>query len=107
MLTFFTIKTYLGKVIICKEGLTGMDIIRYDPVNNTFENITKTSLFVEGIAFDHITNNLYMSNILKRSIEVYNIRTMAKTVFYFQDVPYSITLVPEERYSVELIIFII
>ena len=54
-----------------------------------------------GIAFDYIRNNLYILNAHNRSIEVYNIKTLAMTIFYFNDlVPNSITLVPEERYGV-------
>lgn len=92
---------------MCKERWFGADIVRYDPISNTFENITKIFTSIGGIAFDHIGNNLYISNMANRSIEVYNIRTLAMTAFYFQDIPYSIALVPEERYSVELIILII
>lgn len=99
--------TYLGQVIICKERWFGADIMRYDPISNIFENITKIFTSVGGIAFDHIGNNLYISNIANRSIEVYNVKTLAMTAFYFQDIPDSIALVPEERYTVELIILII
>lgn len=60
-----------------------------------------------ALAFDYIGNNLYMSNLENTSIEVFNERTLTKTVFYFDDIPGPIVLVPEEGYDVELIILII
>lgn len=49
-----------------------------------------------GMAFDHIGNNLYLSNIVDKTIEVYSFTTAAKTIFYFEDSPYDIVVVPEE-----------
>ncbi|KYN23000.1 Vitellogenin receptor [Trachymyrmex cornetzi] len=72
---------------------------RIDPVTDTVETIIslKSHDDYSGLAFDYISNNLYILNVHNRSIEVYNIKTLAMTIFYFKDhVPYYITLVPEE-----------
>ncbi|XP_077255886.1 putative vitellogenin receptor yl [Temnothorax americanus] len=91
-----------GQVLIHKKiwlnnGLVS-DVMHYDPVSNTFENITRIHTGYEEVAFDYIGNNLYTSNTRNNSIEVYNIKTLAMTVFhyYFQDRPLSIALAPEE-----------
>lgn len=49
-----------------------------------------------GIDFDYIGNNLYISDVIHKTIEVHSLNTHEKTVFYFQDEPYDIALVPEE-----------
>ncbi|KYM77742.1 Vitellogenin receptor, partial [Atta colombica] len=81
------------------DPITVSAIKRFDPVRDTFENIISMnkSNDYSGIAFDYIRNNLYILNAHNRSIEVHNIKTLAMTTFYFNDlVPNSITLVPEE-----------
>lgn len=83
------------------------EIIRYDPLNGNSENIKTIDTSVGGVAYDHIGNNLYVSNLRNKSIEVHNLKILAMTAFYFQDYAYSITLVPEERYGVEFIPLII
>jgi len=108
MLTL-TIKTYLGQVIcyIMTERFEKA-IVLFDPVSDTFKNTILHNISYFSMAFDHVGNNLYMTNKPSSSINVYNVKTLAMTVFYFKEyVPYYITLVPEERYGVELITIII
>ncbi|KYN07112.1 Vitellogenin receptor, partial [Cyphomyrmex costatus] len=74
-----------------------INIVRFDPVSDTFGNTILHNVSYFSMAFDHIGNNLYMTNILSNSIKVYSLKTLAMTAFYFKDsIPYYITLVPEE-----------
>lgn len=83
-------------------------IVLFDPVNDTFKNTILHNVSYFSMAFDHIGNNLYMINRPGSSIMVYNVKTLAMTVFYFvEHIPYYITLVPEKRYGAELITIII
>lgn len=50
-----------------------------------------------GMDFDYIGNNLYLSDVKHKTIEVHSLNNNEKTIFYFQDEPYDIALVPEER----------
>ncbi|XP_025075482.1 LOW QUALITY PROTEIN: vitellogenin receptor [Pogonomyrmex barbatus] len=86
-----------GKVYICNNNwLSSANVTRYDPSNEIFETPFTIHAIIEAIAFDHIGNNLYLSNALEKSIEVHSMTTMQKTVLYFQESPYEIMLVPEE-----------
>ncbi|XP_076282536.1 vitellogenin receptor-like isoform X2 [Lasioglossum baleicum] len=49
-----------------------------------------------GMDFDYIGNNIYLSDVNHRTIEVYNLNTNTKTVLYFVEEPHAIALVPEE-----------
>lgn len=49
-----------------------------------------------GIDFDYIGNNLYFSDMIHDTIEVHSLSTNKKTVFYFQEKPGDVALVPEE-----------
>lgn len=49
-----------------------------------------------GMAFDHIGNNLYLTNIEKRTIEVHSLTTEAKKIFFFKEQPHGIALASEE-----------
>lgn len=49
-----------------------------------------------GMDFDYIGNNLYLTDVKERTIEVYNLNNNEKTIFYFQEEPYDIALIPEE-----------
>ena len=49
-----------------------------------------------GIDFDYIGNNLYFSDMIHDTIEVHSLSTNKTTVFYFQEEPRDIALVPEE-----------
>ncbi|KOX76539.1 Vitellogenin receptor [Melipona quadrifasciata] len=49
-----------------------------------------------GMDFDYLGNNLYLSDMKHKTIEVHNLDNNEKTIFYFQDEPYDIALVPEE-----------
>lgn len=101
------LKIYLGQIFILWSGWTQIDVNRFDPVNDIFENIISKNYsfaYYMGIAFDYIRNNLYLTNSRNASIEVYNVKTLAMTTFYFKDnIPDYITLVPEERYGIKLI----
>ncbi|XP_033360743.1 vitellogenin receptor isoform X1 [Bombus vosnesenskii] len=50
-----------------------------------------------GMDFDYIGNNLYLSDVKHKTIEVHSLNNNEKTIFYFQDEPYDIALVPEEN----------
>lgn len=50
-----------------------------------------------GMDFDYIGNNLYLSDVKHKTIEVHSLNNNEKTIFYFQDEPYDIALVPEEK----------
>ncbi|XP_076632440.1 putative vitellogenin receptor yl isoform X1 [Colletes latitarsis] len=58
--------------------------------------ISTNDSIVSGMDIDYIGNNLYLSNMKLKTIDVYNLNTYNKTVFYFQDEPHDIVLVPEE-----------
>lgn len=92
---------------MCNMESFEKDVKRYDPVSGIFEDIMSVSGIIKGIAFDHIGNNLYVTNTMDKSIKVHNVKTQAMTVFYFKDSTYSIALAPEERYGVELITLIV
>nr|XP_031843623.1 vitellogenin receptor-like [Nomia melanderi] len=49
-----------------------------------------------GMDFDYIGNNLYLSDVNHKTIEVHSLSTKEKTVFYFQEEPHAIALIPEE-----------
>lgn len=49
-----------------------------------------------GMDFDYIGNNLYVSDMKHKTIEVYSLITKEKTVFYFQEEPHDIALLPEK-----------
>ncbi|XP_011062100.1 PREDICTED: vitellogenin receptor-like, partial [Acromyrmex echinatior] len=87
-----------GQVICCVvTEQFEKTIVLFDPVSDTFKNTILHNVSYFSMAFDHIGNNLYMTNIPSNSINVYNVKTLAMTVFYFKEyVPYYITLVPEE-----------
>ncbi|XP_018311386.1 vitellogenin receptor [Mycetomoellerius zeteki] len=97
-----------GQIFILWSGWTQIDVNRFDPVNDIFENIISKNYsfaYYMGIAFDYIRNNLYLTNSRNASIEVYNVKTLAMTTFYFKDnIPDYITLVPEERDSKTLFV---
>nr|XP_033342194.1 vitellogenin receptor [Megalopta genalis] len=61
----------------------------------TSETSTGNKL-LSGMDVDYIGNNLYLSDKNHKIIEVYSLNTHEKTVFYFQDEPHAIALVPEE-----------
>lgn len=58
---------------------------------------------VGGMDFDYMGNNLYLSDIRHKTIEVHSMNTKQKTVFYFKEEPRDIVLVPEE--SVMFVVF--
>lgn len=102
----FTIKTYLG-TILASDKRTNY-IIRYDPNNGVIKQLIPfENKILGGMAFDYIGNNLYLSNNKDKTVEIYSLTTMSKTVFYFKDQPYNIALIPEEGYGVSLSILII
>lgn len=57
-------------------------------------------MIVGGLAFDYIGNNVYLSNLERKSIEVYSLTTKNRTVFYFEEEPHFIQTVPKEGYCV-------
>ncbi|XP_011705926.1 PREDICTED: vitellogenin receptor-like, partial [Wasmannia auropunctata] len=87
-----------GEVIISYKTSETEILVRYDPVGNNFRKIMSIdSTNFQGIAFDYIGNNLYMTNAHNNTIMVRNMKTEAMTEFYFKDLtPQYVTLVPEE-----------
>ncbi|XP_012218709.2 vitellogenin receptor-like [Linepithema humile] len=70
-------------------------VIRYDPKNGDISNlISIKDMVVGGMAFDYIGNNVYLSNIEHKTIEVHSLTTREKTIFYFNEEPHSIETVP-------------
>ncbi|XP_078048816.1 putative vitellogenin receptor yl [Augochlora pura] len=57
-------------------------------------SIEKTAL--GGMDFDHIGNNIYLSDINRRTIVIHSLNTNEKTVLFFEEEPHGIALVPEE-----------
>lgn len=51
-----------------------------------------------GLAFDDIGNNLYLSDIEQKTIEIHSLSTTTSTTFYLEEQPYDIALVPEKGY---------
>nr|XP_034189705.1 vitellogenin receptor isoform X1 [Osmia lignaria] len=49
-----------------------------------------------GMDFDYIGNNLYLSDEKYKTIEVYSMSTLEKTIFYYEEEPHDIALAPEE-----------
>ncbi|KAL0116729.1 hypothetical protein PUN28_009973 [Cardiocondyla obscurior] len=87
-----------GQLLIHINEMVTDFIVRYDPSSKIYENITSfNESLLRDIAFDYFGNNLYITNIFNRSIEVHSIKTKAMTAFYFKDIPFKITLVPEEN----------
>ncbi|CAK9805473.1 Vitellogenin receptor [Anthophora plagiata] len=54
------------------------------------------NLVLGGMDFDYIGNNLYLSDLNHKTIEVHSLNSNEKTIFYFQDEPQDIALIPEE-----------
>lgn len=97
--TLITINTYLG-TILASDGLTDY-IFRYNPISREITNLIPMTIeSLKGMAFDHIGNNLYLTNIEQNTIEVHSLTTMAEKIFYIEEQPYDIALVPEEGYGV-------
>ncbi|XP_067215016.1 vitellogenin receptor-like isoform X2 [Linepithema humile] len=71
-------------------------VIRYDPKDGNITNlISIEDMIVGGMAFDYIGNNVYLSNLKHRSIEVHSLTTKKNTIFYFlSEEPHSIETVP-------------
>nr|XP_012218610.1 PREDICTED: vitellogenin receptor-like [Linepithema humile] len=70
-------------------------VIRYDPKDGNITNlISIKDMIVGGMAFDYIGNNVYLSNLKHRSIEVHSLTTRKKTIFYFEDEPHSMEIMP-------------
>jgi len=59
-------------------------------------------MVVGGMAFDYIGNNVYLSNVERKSIEVHSLTTREKTIFYFDEEPYSIETIPTAGYCISL-----
>lgn len=57
-------------------------------------------MVVGGMAFDYIGNNVYLSNIEQKSIEIHSLTTREKTVLYFDEEPNSIETVPTKGYCI-------
>lgn len=51
---------------------------------------------LDGMDFDYMGNNLYLSDAKHKTIEVYSMNKLEKTIFYFQEEPHDIALAPEE-----------
>lgn len=95
---YITAATYdsLTGTILASDKSTN-HIIRYDPNSGIIENLIPfENEILGGMAFDHIGNNLYLSNKEDRTIEVHSLTTKTKTVFYFEDQPCDIALASEE-----------
>lgn len=92
---FFTIASYLGIVIAYDQFKN--NIICYNPVNGGVKALMSVrNKILGGMAFDDIGNNLYLSNIERKTIEVHSLSTIANTSFYFEEQPYDIAVVPKE-----------
>ncbi|XP_012350206.1 vitellogenin receptor isoform X1 [Apis florea] len=68
---------------------------------NTHTGEVKSVITIEneilgGMDFDYIGNNVYLSDVKHKTIEVHSLNSKEKTIFYFKDEPYDIALVPEE-----------
>lgn len=104
-LTNITAATYdpVTGTILASDKRTNY-IIRYDPNNGVIKQLIPfENKILGGMAFDYIGNNLYLSNNKDKTVEIYSLTTMSKTVFYFKDQPYNIALIPEE--GIMLIVF--
>lgn len=77
------------------------NIFSYDPISGDIKSLMSIkNEIIGGMAFDHIGNNLYLSDIEHKTIEVHSLTTMSKTIFYFGEQPCDIALVPEEGYGI-------
>ncbi|XP_032691228.1 vitellogenin receptor-like isoform X2 [Odontomachus brunneus] len=73
------------------------NIIRYDPVHGDVEIFMSIrNEILGGLAFDDIGNNLYLSDIEQKTIEIHSLSTTTSTTFYLEEQPYDIALVPEK-----------
>lgn len=96
-----TITIFIGTVLAIDQH--AYYVIRYNPKNNSISDlISIEDMIVGGIAFDYIGNNVYLSNIERKSIEVHSLATKNKTIFSFDDVPLYIETVPEKGYCISL-----
>ncbi|XP_032678624.1 vitellogenin receptor-like [Odontomachus brunneus] len=86
----------LSGTILASNALTN-NIFRYDPINNKIKNLIAMKIeSLGGMAFDYVGNNLYLTNIEEKTIEVHSLTTKTKKIFYFEEQPYNIALAPEE-----------
>ncbi|XP_025153783.1 vitellogenin receptor isoform X2 [Harpegnathos saltator] len=99
-------ETYRHITAVTYDSLSGVifasdqfknNIVRYDPVHGDTETfISMRNEILGGMAFDDIGNNLYLSDIEQRTIEVHSLSSTANTTFYFEEQLYDIALVSEE-----------
>ncbi|XP_032678623.1 vitellogenin receptor-like [Odontomachus brunneus] len=89
----------LSGTILASNAFTD-DIFRYDPISGEIENLIAMNIkSLGGMAFDYIGNNLYLTNIEEKTVEVHSLTTKTKKIFYFEEqskTPYNIALAPEE-----------
>ncbi|XP_014204223.1 vitellogenin receptor [Copidosoma floridanum] len=72
-------------------------IFRYNPHSGTVSHIElSVNGIIGSIAFDHLGNNIYLSNTFHKKIEVYSLTTGQRTEFSYTQKPYSLTLIPED-----------
>ncbi|XP_053978841.1 vitellogenin receptor isoform X2 [Hylaeus volcanicus] len=89
--------------LLASDQLTD-NIFQFDTNTGSLKNILSIkNEILGGMDFDYIGNNLYLSDIKQKTIQVHSLTTNQKTVFYFQDEPYDIALVPEK--SVMFVVF--
>ncbi|OAD52717.1 Vitellogenin receptor [Eufriesea mexicana] len=110
MTTNFTVKhvtavTYnpLTGGVLASDQLTDK-IFHLDMHNGDLKNIMSIeNQVLGGMDFDYLGNNLYMSDLKQKTIEVHSLNSNEKTIFYFQEEPHDIVLVPEE--SMMMVVF--
>ncbi|XP_076641099.1 vitellogenin receptor-like [Halictus rubicundus] len=82
--------------LLVNDQLTD-DIYNFNVNTGDLKAIIRTKdKVLGGMDFDYIGNNLYLSDISHKIIEVHSLSTHEKTVFYFQEEPHAIALVPEK-----------
>lgn len=92
----------ITKLKIYTDGLLASDQLTDTIFHlNTHTGEVKSVITIEneilgGIDFDYIGNNVYLSDVKHKTIEVHSLNSKEKTIFYFKDEPYDIALVPEE-----------
>ncbi|CAL7944547.1 unnamed protein product [Xylocopa violacea] len=82
--------------LLASDKLTD-NIFHYDTHTGELKSlISIENEVLGGMDFDYIGNNLYLSDVKHKTIEIYSLTTEEKTVFYFQEEPHDIALIPEE-----------
>ncbi|KAG7204450.1 hypothetical protein KM043_004885 [Ampulex compressa] len=82
--------------ILASDRLTN-DIFRFNINTGSTEIVMHLkNQVLGGMDYDYIGNNLYFSDMEHKTIEVHSSTTNASTIFYFQDEPLDIAVVPEK-----------